>query len=337
MRLTLKLAVALAAALLPAMAHAEEAAVESDCGVVSFTAGKTNLLTQTPDGYLCTKSGLPSGGATATKQDTGNASMSSIDTKLGEVQASPTANTALDRLKALKTSVDALKASVDAFSAAAATASKQDTLNTSVTETHAAAGSNASKAEGVQGLDGGKPVLTRTSSTGNPNPTYVYTTNGYAAYATPTDMVGICGSASKTVIILNLWMGINSSSAALQTIHFVKRSTADTGGTDGAPAALQNDSADAAPTATLHSYTVSAPTLGTTVGDMRLQSVASTVVTSAPGTVSVLAPINVNGNTNNIVLRGTGECLYLNYAGAALTSGFTAVWGAQWSEVTPGS
>lgn len=48
---------------------------------------------------------LPTGAATAAKQDTGNTSLSSLDTKLGEVQASPTANTVLDRLKAIATAL----------------------------------------------------------------------------------------------------------------------------------------------------------------------------------------------------------------------------------------
>lgn len=46
---------------------------------------------------------LPSGAATSAKQDTGNTSLASLETKIGEVQASPTANTVLDRLKALLT------------------------------------------------------------------------------------------------------------------------------------------------------------------------------------------------------------------------------------------
>lgn len=48
---------------------------------------------------------LPTGAATATNQATANTSLSSLDTKLGEVQASPTANTVLDRLKAIYTAL----------------------------------------------------------------------------------------------------------------------------------------------------------------------------------------------------------------------------------------
>lgn len=48
-------------------------------------------------------SALPTGAATAANQTTGNASLASLETKIGEVQASPTANTLLDRLKQIYT------------------------------------------------------------------------------------------------------------------------------------------------------------------------------------------------------------------------------------------
>lgn len=48
---------------------------------------------------------LPSGASTSSKQDTGNTSIASIDAKIGEVQASPTSNTLLDRLKQLYTAI----------------------------------------------------------------------------------------------------------------------------------------------------------------------------------------------------------------------------------------
>lgn len=205
--------------------------------------------------------------------------------------------------------------------------------------TSAPSGTQDTNIKQVGGATAGSsnPLYTSTPNAGSP--TYVYTTSGYAAYATPTDMVGICGSATKTVKIVNAWMAIGTTSAALQTIHFVKRSTADTGGTDGAPTGIPVDSANAAPSATLHSYTV-APTPGASVGDVRLQAIASAVLTAAPGTTSLSAPINVEQvgpNSTNfdqlITLRGTAECLYLNYAGAALTGGFTATWGVQWTEL----
>lgn len=194
------------------------------------------------------------------------------------------------------------------------------------------------KQVGGSAVGAANPLYTTLPNAGSP--TYVYTASGYVAYATPTDMVGICGSATKTIRVVNIWLAMQSTAAALQTIHFVKRSTADTGGTDGAPTAIAIDSANAAPTATLHSYTA-APTPGASVGDVRLQAASSANLTAAPGSVGFFTPINVenvNPSTTNldqtgVTLRGTAECLYLNYAGAALTSGFTSTWGVLFTEL----
>jgi hypothetical protein len=57
-------------------------------------------------------SALPTGASTEAKQDTGNTSLGSLDTKLGEVQASPTANTVLGRLKDIADALGALDADV---------------------------------------------------------------------------------------------------------------------------------------------------------------------------------------------------------------------------------
>ena len=48
---------------------------------------------------------LPVGASTEAKQDTGNTSLNNIDTKVGEVSATPTANTVLARLKDLLTGI----------------------------------------------------------------------------------------------------------------------------------------------------------------------------------------------------------------------------------------
>jgi|GEM_PF-3479447 len=50
-------------------------------------------------------SALPSEAATEAKQDTGNTFLNNIDTKVGEVSATPTANTILARLKDLLTGI----------------------------------------------------------------------------------------------------------------------------------------------------------------------------------------------------------------------------------------
>jgi len=85
-------------------------------GIDQTTPGTTNKVslgsdTVKTDGSAVTQPvsaaslPLPTGAATSAKQDTGNTSVASVDTKLGEVQASPTANTVLGRLKDLLTGI----------------------------------------------------------------------------------------------------------------------------------------------------------------------------------------------------------------------------------------
>lgn len=162
----------------------------------------------------------------------------------------------------------------------------------------------------------------------------------YAAYATPTDMVGICGSATRTVFVTHMWMGMQSTSAALQTITYVRRSTADTGGTLGTnPTVSAYDSLDAGLNTAVPVFYTAAPTVGTSAGNVRIAPVLSGVLTATPAYVGLAqAPYNAVTATNFSrpeVLRGTGDCLYMNYGGGALTSGFAASWGIEWEEFGP--
>jgi hypothetical protein len=227
--------------------------------------------------------------------------------RLGEVQASPTANTLLARLKAL---ADVLPSSLGAKTAA-----------NSLSITPA---SDALFA------------LTNAASLRAGMATYRATGTGYAAYATPTDMLVISGSATKTVAVTNLFMQIQSTSAALQTLYFVKRSTANTGGTASNPAAVPLDSAEDAATAALSLYSVIPDALGTSVGNVAIAVAASVALTGTPGTMQMNQGSGLQYGLLDlrrpIVLHGAAESLCINYNGAALTPGFSATWGAEWVE-----
>lgn len=166
--------------------------------------------------------------------------------------------------------------------------------------------------------------------------TYAVDAIGYTAYATPTDMIGICGSGTKTIVITFMSMRIQSTAAALQNLYFIKRSTADTGGTATNPAGVPYDSTNAAATATVSVYTVVPGALGTAIGTLRVNEATSAVLTGTPTNSSLITNGPSAGNaltpSQPITLRGTGECLYMNYNGAALTSGFTAGYTIEWEE-----
>lgn len=163
------------------------------------------------------------------------------------------------------------------------------------------------------------------------NATYRVAGTGYTAYATPTDLITISGSATKTVVVRLMTIQTQSTSAALQTFYLVKRSTADTGGTSTTPTPVAFNSSRPAPSAVVSLYTA-APTVGTSAGNVQITLIASAVVTSAPGAATFTPATSVTDFSEPFILRGTGESLCLNYAGAALTPGFTATWFVEWEE-----
>lgn len=165
--------------------------------------------------------------------------------------------------------------------------------------------------------------------------TYSISGTGYPAYATPTDLLIIRGSASKIVRVINMRMLVHTTAAALHFFQYLKRSTANTGGTSTSPAGIPWDSGDAAATAVLNLYTA-APTTGTSLGALSSQYLTSTVPTSVPGlaqTAGVSTTIfQVTNFIKPVTLRGVAESFCINYAGAALPAGFAAQWDVTWTE-----
>lgn len=165
-------------------------------------------------------------------------------------------------------------------------------------------------------------------------PTYSAVVLAYGAYATPTDLFCLWGSATKIVKVAQSLMYIQSSAAALQTIMFIRRSTVNTGGTPTNPTVVKLDSTNPAPTATFTQYGA-APTLGTTVGTFAVNVFASATLTTAP-VVQQFSTFVIQGNrqTDNqgFILRGVNEGVCWNYAGVALTAGWVSNFVVSWSE-----
>lgn len=171
------------------------------------------------------------------------------------------------------------------------------------------------------------------------NPTYRVGGAGYTAYATPTDLIGIRGSASKTVVVTSMALRIQAGSAALQTISLIKRSTANTGGTVTNPTGVPVDSLQNAATAVVDMYTA-LPTSGAAVGTLMIDHVPSNTSANQGGLIQLVIastgipqnPFMAGDERRGITLRGAAESIYFNYAGAVLTGGFTALWQFEWYE-----
>lgn len=165
-------------------------------------------------------------------------------------------------------------------------------------------------------------------------PAYFATGTGYTAYATPTDLFCISGAAGKVVRIASMRLHVQTTSGALQTVHWIKRSTANTGGTATQPTGWPVDSSDPAHAAVINLYTA-APTTGTAIG--RYYNPALTTATTAvPGIYTVAQVLSAQSTAlaKSVTLRGPDESLCCNWNGAALPAGFTATWEVTWTEST---
>lgn len=170
--------------------------------------------------------------------------------------------------------------------------------------------------------------------------TYRCSGTGYAAYAAPTDLLTINGSATKTVAITTVSISMQATAGALVNLFWIKRSVANTLGTATNPAGISFDSGDTAATAVVSLYTA-APTLGAAVGTLSTVVGSASTLTATPsayswagqtGFGSPASPTLVNDLRKPIILRGVAESLCLNLGGAAIPAGFTATWFVEWVE-----
>lgn len=159
--------------------------------------------------------------------------------------------------------------------------------------------------------------------------TYSAVVNALTPPATPTDMVTITGSATKTIRIRRVELSTTQTTAGINTFFLVKRSTANSAGTSSSATAVPHDSNNAAATATVLSYTAN-PTLGTAVGNVRgtkLLTPAATSLAQAPYEWDFDGPLG-----QSIVLSGTSQVLALNFNGAALPAGLSVNCTITWTE-----
>lgn len=146
--------------------------------------------------------------------------------------------------------------------------------------------------------------------------TYSCTVN-VAAAAAATDIAVLTGSATKTVYLTKVILSGIQTTAGLNEVLLVKRSTADTGGTSTGGVAIPHDSADTAATGTVLAYTAN-PTTGTAVGTMRRNYQPIGGVTSV---VNPVVTYEFGDKGRPLTLRGIAQQLAINLNGATLTGG----------------
>lgn len=149
--------------------------------------------------------------------------------------------------------------------------------------------------------------------------TYSAAISALVPAGSPTDIMTITGSATKTIRITMVEIsGTTSSGSGIRgQANLIRRSTPNTGGTSTSPTRVSHDSTNIAPTATVLAYTAN-PTLGTTVGTIR--SMALTFLASGSA-ASLIDWFFGDRPAQAVILRGTNQVIAINLGGVTVTGG----------------
>lgn len=160
--------------------------------------------------------------------------------------------------------------------------------------------------------------------------TYFAQVSDAAPVATATDLVTICGSATKIVRITHVEITADATGASVLDLYTLVRTTANTGAASSVTAA-QADTNDPVPTAAVSLYHANPSVLGTgtviAANHYSLPAAATTGYPSMPWVIDF-----GTRNTKAVVLRGTAQCYVINLNGQTIPSGASIYVGIQWIE-----
>ena len=138
--------------------------------------------------------------------------------------------------------------------------------------------------------------------------TYSATITNLPSTALASDIFTLTGSATKTIRITRVALSGIQTTGAQVSIIFLRRSTANTGGTSTSLAAISMDTNNPAATATGLVYTANA-TVGTLVGNIRTRKVS---VSASSGASDALILDFGTRNSQAVVLRGINQVFAVN-------------------------
>lgn len=143
------------------------------------------------------------------------------------------------------------------------------------------------------------------------------------------DLVGLRGSATKTVRVKKIRLEAGATTGLAATVLLDKHTVANTGGTLAtAPAMVPLDSSDATATALAIVYTAD-PTIDATAKTLSCKTLTFTALTTAPGVVEW---DYVKDAEHAIVLRGVAQEVFVNFAGVTPGANSTVAWTIVWTE-----
>jgi hypothetical protein len=160
--------------------------------------------------------------------------------------------------------------------------------------------------------------------------TYRYESVANVPAATPTDVLVLQGSATKTLKVKRVVLSGESTAAAQMTVSLIRRSAADTAGTSTSPTPAKADNSDAAPTGVIKLYTANPTGLGAAVATIVSRRLGLNPTGGLPA-----APVEMSFGVRNdepIVLRGAADFLAINLGGAAVPAGGKIDIAIEWTE-----
>jgi len=163
-------------------------------------------------------------------------------------------------------------------------------------------------------------------------PTYQISANNITPATTPTDILTLSGSASKTIRITKIIFTSTQTTAGINNWLIVKRSALNSGGTSSTPTIIPSDSTNPGATAVPVLYSVNPTSLGASVGNVQVQKILSPTPSATTSNDPKIFDFTNSGVDQGIVLRTASELLALNFAGAALPTGLVISVTLQWQE-----
>jgi hypothetical protein len=163
--------------------------------------------------------------------------------------------------------------------------------------------------------------------------------SNFTPAATPTDLVIIEGSSTKTIRIISLAIATETTAGGSVSFDIVKRSAADTTGTFVAATAVALDSNNAASSANrVGHFTANPGALGAAVGTINKVRIGTSVL--IPGASldysdhmkECLPFSNATLLDQPVTLRGVAQTLAINFAGVALVGGQVHAYRVVWIE-----
>jgi hypothetical protein len=140
--------------------------------------------------------------------------------------------------------------------------------------------------------------------------------SGLVVAAAATDFFTIRGVDGKRIVVNRMLISGIATAATAVPLSFIKRSTANTGGTATSPTAVPSDSTiGTAPAAVVSAYTVNPAGLGTAVGTVSAMRLILSTASASVGST----PLELNLERmfwRPIVLNSAAESLCINYGGA---------------------